>query len=304
MAALIQVVLLGLPDCIRGETMPQTFEVATRPGLEFAVHDGVKLVGDFYAPQGGKSLPVIVAVHGGGWQIGDRSSYKYWGPYFARHGIALFTIEYRLSAAGKPSYPQAVHDVRAAVQYVRGRAADLGIDPQRIAVMGDSAGAHLTSLVALAGDGPAFAGAYAGDAQARESTAVKAVVGFYGVYDLVQQWQHDIYARPRDSIVEKLLGKSPIDDRRIYFEASPMSYATARPNAPAYLLIWGTQDDIVDYCPQSEAFRDALKQAQFYVRTVVVDGAAHFFAADPLDETDSQSGFAAPRILRFLQERL
>jgi acetyl esterase/lipase len=104
--------------------------------------------------------------------------------------------------------------------------------------------------------------------------------------------------------VEKLLGKGLLDDRRPYFDASPMSYATARPNAPAFLIIWGTQDDIVDHAPQSEAFRDALKQAQFFVRTVVVDGAAHFFAADPLDETDSQSGFAAPRILRFLKEKL
>lgn len=284
--------------------MSQASEITARTGLEYAVHDGVKLVGDFYAPRGGQASPVIVAAHGGGWQAGERSLYKYWGPYFAQHGIALFSIDYRLSAPGKPSFPQAVHDVRAAVQYVRGRADDLGIDPQRIAVMGDSAGAHLTALAALAGDTPTFAGAYAGDAHARESTSVKAVVGFYGVYDLMQQWQHDIYARPRDSIVEKLLGKSPLDDRRIYFDASPMSYATGRPNAPAFLLIWGTQDDIVDHHPQSEAFRDALKQAQFYVRTVVVNGAAHFFAADPLDETGSQSGFAAPRILRFLQEKL
>jgi acetyl esterase/lipase len=284
--------------------MHEMFEVITRPGLEYAVHDGVKLVGDLYAPRGSQASPVIVAAHGGGWQLGDRSSYKYWGPYFAQHGIALFAIEYRLSAAGKPTFPKAVHDLRAAVQFVRGRAADLGIDPQRIAVMGDSAGGHLTSLVALAGDAPTFAGAYTDDPHARASTAVKAVVAFYGVYDLGQQWQHDIYARPRDSIVEKFLGKSLLEDRRIYFEASPLSYATTRPNAPAFLLIWGTQDDIVDYRAQSEEFRDALKQAQFYVRTVVVDGAPHFFAVDPLDEPGSQSGFAAPRILRFLQERL
>src|SRR6185503_20180014 len=99
-----------------------------------------------------------------------------------------------------------------------------------------------------------------------------AVVSFYGVYDLVQQWNHDIAVRPRDSIVEKFLGKSPIDDRRIYFDASPISYATARQGGPSFLLIWGTDDDIVDHPQQAIPFRDALKQAQFFTRTLVVPG--------------------------------
>jgi len=284
--------------------MPEPYEVDTRSEVEYAVHDGVRLIGDLYLPRGARAAPAMVAVHGGGWQQGDRSSYRYWGPYLARHGIALFSIEYRLSAARKPSYPQAVHDVRAAVQFVRAKASEFGLDAERIGLMGDSAGGHLASLVALAGDLPAFADAYRDDPQSGVSTGVKAVVAIYGVYDLAAQWNADLKSRPRDSIVEKFIGKSPIEDRRIFFDASPLSYATARPNAPGFLLSWGTADDIVDPASQAHPFRDALKQAGFYVRTVVLTDAPHFWCSDPIDEPGSHPGFLAPRALRFLQLKL
>jgi acetyl esterase/lipase len=119
------------------------FEVVTRPNLEFAQHDGANLVGDLYLPKRLDKAPVIVAVHGGGWQAGSRASYKYWGPFVARNGYALFSIDYRLGKAG--TYPGSVYDVKAAIQFVRAKAADLGVDPERIGLMGDSAGGHLVA---------------------------------------------------------------------------------------------------------------------------------------------------------------
>ena len=283
--------------------MAQTYEVAVRQSVEFAVHDGVKLVGDLYMPKRDKA-PVVVGVHGGGWQQGDRSLYKYWGPFLAQNGIALFAVEYRLSKPDKATYPQAVHDVRAAVQYVRGRAGELGLDPDRIGLQGDSAGGHLASLVALAGDSELFAGGYRDDAHANVSTRVKTVVSVYGVYDMAAQWNHDLLPRPRESITAKFLGKHLCDDRKIYFEASPLSHVTTRMNATAFYLAWGTEDDIVDPATQAVPFRDALKQAGYFVRTTTVPGAPHFWSSEPIDQPSSYSGFVAPRVLRFLQERL
>ena len=283
--------------------MAQTYDVVTRQALEFAVHDGVKLVGDLYAPRRERA-PVVVAAHGGGWQQGDRGSYKFWGPYLASHGIALFSIEYRLSKADRPTYPHAVHDVRAAVQFVRGRAGELGLDPDRVGLMGDSAGGHLACLVALAGDGELLAGAYRDDPHAGTSTRVKAVVSIYGVYDLAAQWNHDLAPRPRDSIVAKFLGKPLYEDRKVYFDASPLSHATTRGNSTAFYLAWGTEDDIVDQPTQAIPFRDALKQAGFYVRTAIVPGAPHFWSSDPIDMPHSYSGVVAPRVVRFLDEKL
>jgi acetyl esterase/lipase len=273
-------------------------------GVTYATHDGVALIGDLYIPDGAGPFPAMISIHGGGWQNGSRSAYQYWGPYLAARGYALFSVDYRLSKPEKKTYPEAVHDIRAAVQYLRGSASDLKIDPKRIGFMGDSAGAHLGAMVALAGDSPLYADGYRDDRFAKESTRVKVVVGFYGVYDMTAQWQHDLIARPRDPITTKFLGVAPTDDRRIYFEASPLSYATRDNNQTAFLITYGTEDDVADIETQSKPFVTALKQASIFVRTVIVQGAPHFWAGDPIEEPGSFTGFLAPRLLRFLAERL
>ena len=279
------------------------YEVMTRNDIFFAEHDGVKLLGDFYAPKGLDKAPVLVAVHGGGWQVGNRKFYSNLGPYLAKNGYAVFAIEYRLMKPDVKTYPGAVYDTKAAVQYVRAKAGELGIDPERIGMVGDSAGAHLSALVALAGEEPAFSSEYRSDPHASVSAKVKAVVGFYGVYDMLAQWEHDLLARPRDNISEKFLGAAPYTNRRIFFEASPISYATVDRNLTRFLLIHGDHDDIVDPGTQSMPFLAALKQAGFFVRTVVIPGAGHFFVTDPVDDT-SFSGFAGPRVVRFLKDVL
>ena len=279
-------------------------DVDIRKGIEYARHDGAVLVGDLYVPKGTGAHPVVVAVHGGGWQLGTRDSYRYWGAYLAERGYALFAPGYRLSKPNEKSYPGAVHDIRAAVQFVKGAGAALGLDGARVALMGDSAGGHLAALVALAGDHAGFAGAYRDDAHAGVSTKVKALIGIYGVYDLVQQWTHDLVPRLRDSICEKFLGSAPLENRRVYFDASPLSYATTDNNATAVLLSWGTEDDVVHRVTQSEAFLTALKQARFFARGVVMQGAGHFWMSDPIEEPGSYPGHLAPRLLRFLAEKL
>ncbi|HEV2201777.1 MAG TPA: alpha/beta hydrolase [Bryobacteraceae bacterium] len=278
-------------------------EVETRRDMTYATHDGAELKGDYYVPKAAGKYPVTIAVHGGGWEVGSKTAYRYWGPYLAQRGIALYAIDYRLAKPDRPSYPGAVQDIRAAIQFVKSKAADLKADPEHVGLIGDSAGSHLVALTALAADKTPFAGAYPGDPYPNVSAAVKAVVAAYGVYDMAQQWNHDQLSRPRDNIAEKFLGKAPMDDRRLYFEASPMSYATRANNQTSFLLTWGTADDIVDP-HQSEAFILALKQAEFFVRPVPVQAAPHFWMGDPLDDPRGNVTFAAPQILRFLQTRL
>jgi acetyl esterase/lipase len=279
------------------------YEVTRRDDIAFAEHDGVRLLGDFYAPKGLDKAPALVAVHGGGWQIGDRKFYSNWGPYLARNGFAVFAIEYRLMKPGVKTYPGSVYDAKAAVQYVRAKAGELGVDPDRIGMIGDSAGAHLSALVALAGEEPAFSSEYRSDPNAALPAKVRAVVGFYGVYDMLAQWQHDLVARPRDNISEKYLGAAPHTNRKVFFEASPISYATVDRNSTRFLLIHGDHDDIVDPATQSAAFLLALKQAGFFARTVVIPGAGHFFITEPVDDT-SFGGFAGPKVVRFLKDAL
>ena len=284
-----------------GQAAAAEYEIANHADLVFAEHDGVKLVGDLYLPKGRTKAPVLVAVHGGGWQIGARAFYRYWGLFLARNGYAVFAIDYRLAKAGV--FPAAVYDAKAAIQFVRAKAGEYDLDAERIGLIGDSAGAHLSALVALAGD--QFNSAYPDDANAAVSAKVKAVVGFYGVYDMHAQWMHDLVSRPNDKIVEKFLGASPMQNRRLYFDASPISYATVDRNQVRFLLIHGTDDDIVDPPSQSGAFLTALTQAGFFVRRIVIPGAGHFWSADPFEsEPHSYSALAIPRLLRFLETSL
>ena len=131
--------------------MPDSQQIETRGGVSYATHDGVALAGDLYLPAGAGPFPALVGVHGGGWQAGARNAFQFWGPYLAERGYALFAISYRLAKKGQKMFPQAVNDVLAAVQFVRGSAGELKIDPERIGLFGASAGGHLASLAALGG---------------------------------------------------------------------------------------------------------------------------------------------------------
>lgn len=278
--------------------------VELRSALTYATHDGVALQGDLYLPPAGGAVPALIAVHGGGWQQGARNAFQHWGSYLAGQGFALYTISYRFARKGQKAFPQAVQDVLAAVQFIRGNAPEFGIDPGRLGLFGASAGAHLAALAALGGRSPVFAAGYPEDRHAGIETSVKALVGVYGVYDLIDMWETYRLNSPRDNNIENFLGAAPPDDRQLYFDASPISYATYANNQTAVLLGYGTEDDLVDRKAHSEAFLRALKQAGFFVRSCVAQGSGHYWLSDPLDEPGSYTGFFAPRLLRFLTEKL
>jgi len=279
-------------------------QIETKLGVVYATHDGVALAGDLYLPAGPGPYPALVGVHGGGWQAGARNAFQYWGPYLAERGYVLLAISYRLAKKGTKMFPQAVNDVLAAVQFVRGSAGSIKVDPERIALFGASAGAHLSALAALGSANPLFKEAYPRDAHAGVSNKVKALIGVYGVYDLLHMWQTYVRQSPRENNIENFLGAAPMEDPRLYFESSPINYATFANNHIGVLLSVGTEDDLVDRAAHTDAFQLRLKQAGFFVRPCIAQGAPHYWLNDPIDEAGSYSGFLAPRLIRFLKERL
>jgi len=93
-------------------------DIEVRAGVTYATHDGVALAGDLYLPKGAGPFPALVAVHGGGWQLGVRTAFQYWGKYLAhQHGYVLFAISYRLAKKGQKMFPQAVQDVLTPVVF-------------------------------------------------------------------------------------------------------------------------------------------------------------------------------------------
>jgi len=277
------------------------YEVSKRLGVVYATHDRTKLVGDLYLPKNRSRAPLLIAMHGGGWRGGGRGFYKYWGPFLARHGYALFTIEYRLGKSG--AYPAAVYDVKAAIQFMRANAGEFGIDPDHIGLMGDSAGGYLAAVLALAGD--RFVERYSDDANAGTPANVQAVVGFYGIYNMAAQWKQDMKVTPGDSITQDFLGVSPSRNPQIYREASPLSYVTPDHKDVRFLLIHGDRDNLVDPSTQSGAFNTALTRAGFVSRLMLVPGAAHFWASDPFEKDPHSFGaIVAPQLLQFLESSL
>ncbi len=278
--------------------------VEARMGLTYATHDGVPLAGDLYLPKGKGPFPALVGVHGGGWVQGARDAFVHWGPYLAARGIALFAVSYRLARPGQKTFPHAVQDVLAAIQFVRGKASEFNLAPERIGVFGHSAGGNVGALAALAGHKPPFANGYPDDAFAGVDTGVKVFAGVYGVYDLAAMWQTYNLQNPRQNNVGLYIGAPLYDDRQLYFDASPISHAETARNTVAVHLSVGTEDDLVDRRVHTDAFVLALKQAGYFVRTVIVPGAPHYWGNDPIEEPDSYSGVLAPRLVRFLEERL
>jgi acetyl esterase/lipase len=300
-----------LVACVLAFSVVQTFayEVTIRRNIEYAEHDGVKLYGDLYHPRARERrqlpvVPVVIAVHGGGWSGGTRATYKYWGPYLAERGFAVFAIDYRLAKPDQKSYPAAVYDVRAAVQFVRAKAASLAIEPDQIALMGDGAGAQLAALAALANSEPQFSSQYKNDPDAGTAATVRAVAVFYGIYDLAAQWQHDQLARPLDQVTSQFLGSQPMTNRQVYFEASPISYATVNNNKPAFLVIYGTSDEVVNAAQQSQAFQAALRQAGFFAHRIEIPSVGHYWVSDPFSDPQSPNAYVGPRLLRFLDNAL
>ena len=184
-------------------------------------------------------------MHGGGWQAGARNAFQFWGPYLAERGYVAVRDQLSAGQEGPEDVPAGgATTCSRRCSSCAAAPAEFKVDPERIGLFGASAGGHLASLAALGG--ASFKGAYPKDAHAKVSTKVKALVGVYGVYDLVEMWQRYQLQSPRENNIENFMGAAPMDDPQLYFEASPINYATFANNQIGVLLSVGTEDDLVD----------------------------------------------------------
>jgi acetyl esterase/lipase len=277
--------------------------VSERPGLLFAQHDGEPLRADAYLPAGEGPFPAFVLLHGGAFTKGTRTSYAAWGRFLASCGYVALSADYRLANPARTTFPECVWDAKAAVQYLRGSAKDLRVDPSRIGVLGGSAGAYLAAMVALTAEEAAFANPYP-DPFRDLSAAVSVVIPMAGLFDLLKTWAHDrTFRPPGDAPLELLLGGSPLTARRRYYEASPLYYASERnARGTKWLIAWGTHDEVSPPEDHSLALAGQLQLAGALVRLAPIVGSPHFWymEAGP-DEPGSASAHLAGRLLGFLR---
>jgi acetyl esterase/lipase len=232
---------------------------------------------DVYEPVVSKTatgLPAVIAIPGGGWRWASRRDYGQAVAALSRSGYIVVAIDYAYSNPGAPSWPANIEDVRAAVRWVRGNASMLGVDPTRIAVMGESAGGHLAALAGVYSGNPTAAADLPNDARGADagvSASVQAVVDFYGPTDLSAEYQSTVHSHP-DLIT--FLGGTPDQVPGRYQAASPADLVTA--NDPPMFIIHGTADRIVPY-QQSVELDTALKDAGVPEQLTLESGVTHGF---------------------------
>jgi acetyl esterase/lipase len=249
------------------------------PGVPYAAIPGIRpLELDLHLPpQADGPAPVVVFLHGGGWRVGSRHTpgpaYQGWTPTpferVAQAGIAVASIDYRLS--GEATFPAQLHDAKAAVRWLRARAGEIGLDPERVAAWGESAGGHLAELLGLATDE-----ALEGDVGITgTSSAVSAVVAWYAPSDLVG-FAADAVADPADPTTREalLLGAPPVDVPEPAAAASPVTHVS--PDAPPFLLLHGAADGFVPTV-QSERLYAALVEAGVEAELDLYEGADHMW---------------------------
>lgn len=287
-SAVFLVLALGATQS-QGNAQTET-SVQTKKDVVYATHDGVALMGDLYLPMSPGRHPAMMFIHGGGFRAGSKSSYGMsWGPYLAARGYVVFSIDYRLAKPDQPAWPQALLDCKAALQYLRGNSGELGVDPDRIGVGGDSAGGTLSAILAVTQDWVVFADKYPKDDYAGVTTRVKVAVPVYGVYDMMAWEQYTATQSNNTPPLDILFGGPPTKMPRPYFEASPINYireaakslgfdgiqnsATETP----WFVTWGTVDAVAPPGSQSIPFVRALRDAGATVTAVSVPGVGHFW---------------------------
>jgi acetyl esterase len=223
--------------------------------IEFADAGGVHLRLDAHVPDGPGPFPTAILVHGGGWVAGDKQQYiTYIFQPLSDAGFAWFSINYRL--APQFHFPADADDVESAIRFIKANAGNYKVDPQRIALIGESAGGHLVSYVG---------------ARNRKDARVSAVVSMYGIHDFVAaavEW------KPLPHELLDLFGITTVnaDTAPSLIKASPVVYISKE--MPPYLLMHGSKDEDVPY-GQSVEMCEKMKTAGARCDLITIEGAPH-----------------------------
>lgn len=239
---------LGFLDLIETDPeVPENIEVFN--DIVYKQVDSIMLKLDIYKLKDLNNVtPVLIFIHGGAWTKGKRSDYLPYLLDYAQKGYITATISYRLSQVAP--FPAAVLDVKCALRWIRAHAEDYMINPDKIAVIGGSAGGHLAMMAAYSDEN-----IFSEECGDSISSKVQAVVNLYGPTDLTTE-----YARQHES-VEKFLGTTYANDPQIFISASPRTYIS--PDDPPTLIFHGTIDSLVPVS-QSDSLHRWLDEKGIY----------------------------------------
>jgi acetyl esterase/lipase len=245
-------------------------EIVFEEGIEYTNPDGQHLQLNLARPkQSDSAAPAVLCIHGGGFRAGQRERWDKLCRQLAERGYVAATVTYRL--APKYQFPAAIHDVKAAVRWLRANAEKYNIDADRIGVVGDSAGGHLVQFLGVTGGVARFEG---DGGNANHSTRVSCVVNYYGPSDFTKSYGKSVDAA---EVLPLWLGGDAKSHLQAHVLASPLNWVT--PEAAPTLLLHGTEDPYVNH-EQAVWMHDRLKSANVEVQLLTLEGAGHGFRDD------------------------
>jgi acetyl esterase/lipase len=281
---------LSLASCAIAVLSFATIGVAAEPHVKgdicYAEVEGHKLLLDLYTPAGKQKSPLVVWVHGGAWRSGSKDSMPL--GKLVDDGYAVASVDYRLSPVAR--FPAQVHDIKAAIRFLRVHGKQHGIDATKIAIAGASAGGHLAALVGATNGNQELEGKVGNDLN--ESSAVQGIISYYGMSNfttiLAQSTPHGL--KVRVPALELLLGGRPEVKPELARLASPVFHVDQ--NSPPLLLLHG---DLDPQAPvnQSLELSGAYQKHGRSVELKILHGSAHGGAA-----------FYAPAQIKLVEEFL
>lgn len=270
-ALALVVVLLELP-----QAAPLAAAHTAIRDIEYAAIEGISLRLDLYLPDPAPptTVPLVIWVHGGAWRAGSKDGT--YAPQTLGDEYAVASVDYRLT--GIETFPAQIHDVKAAVRWLRAHAEAYGLDPERFGAWGSSAGGHLVALLGVSCGNAELEGTVGDDLA--ETSCVQAVCDFYGPTDLLALLEQR-GGRDRRTLMpeDQLLGGWVEDVSALATLASPIAHVSEK--APPFLIMHGSDDSTVPV-EQSITFNDVLQAAGVDSKLIIIDGAGHGFPRSEL----------------------
>jgi acetyl esterase/lipase len=247
--------------------LAQAQEARTYKDVVYATFSGKDLGLDLYMPAGVQRPPLVVWVHGGTWRRGTKATVPM---AFVENGFATASLDFRQSTEAR--FPAAIHDIKAAIRFLRAKAAEYGYQTDRMAIAGASSGGHLAALVGVTNGRKELEGTEGN--YPNQSSDVQAILSYYGASNLMtilaQSTPYGLGVR--QPALELLLGAQPDKTRELAELASPVFHVDG--NDPPLLLLHGDQDPQMPI-NQSHELEGAYEKAGLDVHLDVVHGAAH-----------------------------